>query len=74
MRVNGEFRPVLGRICMDQCMVDVSGLEVNVGDEVEVFGPGELSASVVANWVETLNYEILTRLERSRIGRILLEG
>ncbi|MBC7647484.1 MAG: alanine racemase [Pseudopedobacter sp.] len=74
MRVNGELRPVLGRICMDQCMVDVSGLELKVGDEVEVFGPGDLSASRVASWVDTIDYEILTRLERGRIGRVLLEG
>jgi len=73
VRVGRELRPVLGRICMDQFMVDVSGLELNVGDEVEIFGPGTLSATEVAGWVDTIDYEILTRLERGRIARVLLE-
>jgi len=73
VKVGRELRHVLGRICMDQFMVDVSGLELSVGDEVEVFGPGELSATEVAGWVDTIDYEILTRLERGRIARVLLE-
>ncbi len=73
IKVASELRPVLGRICMDQFMVDATGLELRVGDEVEVFGPGDLSATEVAAWVDTIDYEILTRLERGRIKRILLE-
>ncbi|KEF33681.1 alanine racemase [Deinococcus sp. RL] len=66
--VGGERRPVLGRICMDQLMVDVTGLPTRVGDWVEVWGPGDLTASEVAAWGGTVEYELLTgvgpRVER----------
>ena len=39
MLVNGKFAPVVGRICMDQCMLDVTDIpDVKMGDEVVVFG------------------------------------
>lgn len=50
--VAGERRPVLGRICMDQCMVDVTGLEVRPGDWVEAWGADEITVSDVAAWGE----------------------
>ncbi|MCP2013890.1 alanine racemase [Deinococcus sp. HSC-46F16] len=66
--VAGERRPVLGRICMDQMMVDVTGLPVQVGDWVEVWGAGEITVSEVAAWGGTIEYEVLTgvgaRVER----------
>lgn len=66
--VAGERRPVLGRICMDQMMVDVTGLPVRVGDWVEVWGAGEITVSEVAAWGGTIEYEVLTgvgpRVER----------
>ena len=67
--LGGEWRPVLGRICMDQCLVDVTGLDVAVGDWAEVLGPGEVNADTVAGWAGTISYEVLTglggRVERS---------
>ncbi|GGK21623.1 alanine racemase [Deinococcus malanensis] len=60
--VQGERRPVVGRICMDQCMVDVTGLEVRAGDQVECWGSGELTVSEVAAWGDTIEYEVLTGL------------
>lgn len=66
--VAGERRPVLGRICMDQCMVDVTGLNVRPGDWVEVWGAGEITVRDVAAWGGTVEYEVLTgvgpRVER----------
>lgn len=66
--VAGERRPVLGRICMDQLMVDVTGLPVRVGDWAEVWGAGEITVSEVAAWGGTVEYEVLTgvgaRVER----------
>lgn len=66
--VAGERRPVLGRICMDQMMVDVTRLPVRVGDWVEVWGAGEITVSDVAAWGGTVEYEVLTgvgaRVER----------
>lgn len=62
VRLSGVWRPVLGRICMDQCMADASGLDVAVGDWAEVFGPGEVDADTVAGWAGTISYEVLTGL------------
>jgi len=70
--VGGERRPVLGRICMDQLMVDVTGLGVQVGDWAELWGRGEVSVSDVAAWGETVEYEVLTGLG-TRVER-RLEG
>lgn len=68
--IGGERRPVLGRICMDQCMVDVTGLDVAVGDWAELWGEGEITVTDVAAWGETVEYEVLTGLGR-RVERAL---
>lgn len=66
--IGGELRPVLGRICMDQMMVDVTGLNVQVGDWAELWGNGDLTVTDVARWGDTIEYEVLTgigtRVER----------
>ena len=66
--VGGVKRPVVGRICMDQMMVDVGGLEVRPSDRVTLFGPGALGAEGVARLVGSISYELLTGLG-SRITR-----
>jgi alanine racemase len=60
--IGGERRPVLGRICMDQMMVDVTGLDVGPGDWAELWGRGEITVSNVAAWGDTIEYEVLTGL------------
>ena len=66
---------VLGRICMNMLMVDVSHLkEVSVGEEVVLLGRSraeELSASQVAEWAGTIHYEMTTQIH-AEIPRILL--
>ncbi len=66
--VQGERRDVLGRICMDQFMLDVSGLDVKPGDWVEVWGEGRVHPGEVAQWGGVAEYELLTgvgtRVER----------
>ncbi len=63
MTVNGIRVPVVGRICMDQCMIDVSDVHtIHVGDEVTVFGNGTDGSSTVtelASLADTINYELL---------------
>jgi alanine racemase len=60
--------PVVGRICMDQILVDVGELEFEVGTPVTIFGNSSITAEHVAGWAGTNAYEILTsvgnRLER----------
>ncbi|SMB91862.1 alanine racemase [Deinococcus hopiensis] len=70
--VQGERRPVRGRICMDQMMVDVTGLRVQPGEWVEVWGAGEITVSDVAEWGGTVEYEVLTGLG-ARVERVALE-
>lgn len=61
--VNGKFVPVLGRICMDQCMIDVTDVNnINIEDEVVLFGAQEgLSIPIeeLAQIEGTINYELL---------------
>lgn len=61
--INGEFAPIVGRICMDQCMVDVTDVksDVNVGDEVVLFGKqggSEIKIEDVASCIGMINYEL----------------
>ena len=70
--VQGQVRPVRGRICMDQFMLDVSGLGVTVGDWIEVWGEGPVTLSDVASWGETVEYEVLTGLGQ-RVERVAAE-
>lgn len=76
--VNGEFAPVVGRICMDQCMIDVSGLnsQVKVGDEVVIFGKqgdNEITIEDVASLMETINYEVICIIGK-RIPRVYIKS
>jgi alanine racemase len=75
--VNGEFAPVVGRICMDQCMIDVTDLkhEVKVGDEVVLFGcqgGSCISVDELASEIGTINYEIVCIIGK-RIPRVYLK-
>ena len=71
--IGGHSAPVLGRVCMDQMMVDVSGLDdVKEGDEAVVFGgPGADSLNDVANKVGSIPYEIMCGLAL-RVPRVYL--
>ena len=61
--------PVIGSVCMDMTMLDVSDIEgVQVGDEVIVFG-SELPVEQVADWAGTIPYEIMTSVSQ-RVKRI----
>ncbi|MEZ5014619.1 MAG: bifunctional UDP-N-acetylmuramoyl-tripeptide:D-alanyl-D-alanine ligase/alanine racemase [Chitinophagales bacterium] len=58
--LHGKEAPVLGRICMDMCMVDVTEIpEAQAGDRVEIFGD-HISIEEVARRQETIAYEIMT--------------
>ncbi len=60
---------VIGRVCMDQCMIDVSGLDVSVGDEVVIFGEDENDLSRLASLAGTIEYECLCLIS-ARVPRI----
>lgn len=66
--INGEEAPVIGRICMDQCMVDVTGLDVKTEDEVTVFGSGK-SVYELSDAIDTIPYEIICDIGK-RVPRV----
>ncbi|MCW5899560.1 MAG: bifunctional UDP-N-acetylmuramoyl-tripeptide:D-alanyl-D-alanine ligase/alanine racemase [Flavobacteriales bacterium] len=70
--IHGKAAPIVGRVCMDMCMVDVTGIPCDVGDEAIVFGPehpvGELAAAL-----GTIPYEVLTSIP-PRVKRVYLRG
>jgi len=69
--VNGNLAPVIGLVCMDMTMVDITGITVAEGDEVIVFGES-LSVHDVAEWAQTIPYEILTGISQ-RVKRVYYE-
>lgn len=64
--IDGVLRPIVGRVAMDQFVVDLGTQDLpHVGDDVHVFGPGdhgELTADAWAEALDTIGYEIVTRL------------
>jgi len=72
MLVNGQLAPVTGSICMDMAMIDITGITgVQEGDDVVVFGKN-LSIAQLAQWAETIPYEIMTGISQ-RVKRIYYE-
>ncbi len=71
VRINGHVVPQIGRICMDMCMADVTGLDVRVGDEVEIFGQN-MPIDTVAEKAGTIHYE-LTCAVSPRVPRVYME-
>jgi len=62
--------PQVGRICMDQFMVNVGDDEVNVGDDVILLGEG-IKAEDLAEWTDTNSYEVLTSIS-ARVPRVFI--
>lgn len=71
--VNGKLAPVVGRICMDQCMIDVTECgDVKVGDEVIIMGESQgikIDADDLAAQIGTISYEILCMVSK-RVPRV----
>ncbi|HEU0064147.1 MAG TPA: bifunctional UDP-N-acetylmuramoyl-tripeptide:D-alanyl-D-alanine ligase/alanine racemase, partial [Flavisolibacter sp.] len=67
--VKGKLAPVIGSVCMDMTMVDVTDIkEVKEGDDVVVFGQ-KLSIEDLAQWIDTIPYEIMTGISQ-RVKRV----
>ncbi|GGO76448.1 alanine racemase [Nocardioides deserti] len=70
--IAGKQRPVRGRVCMDQLVVDLDGDRPEPGTDVVLFGTGRDGAPTAQDWAEaagTISYEIVTRFGGSRVTR-----
>jgi alanine racemase len=66
--IKGTKVPIIGNVCMDMCMADITGLDVETGEEAEIFGE-KISIDEVAAKCQTIPYEILTSIPR-RVKRV----
>jgi len=73
--LKGKLAPVIGRICMDQCMIDITDIDgVKIGDEVILMGEDEnnkFTADKIAELMGTINYEIVCMISK-RVPRVYI--
>lgn len=69
--INGHRAPIIGNVCMDMCMVDVSGIPCKEGDDVVIFGEGYPIEEFAKN-SETISYEVLTNVS-ARVKRVYFQ-
>lgn len=66
--VNGKEAPIIGRICMDTCMIDVTNIDVNLGDEAVIFDYDGVKLEEIAALTNTIHYEVITTIGK-RVDR-----
>ena len=77
--LGGRLRPVVGRVCMDQVVVDcgpTAADEVAVGDRAVLFGPGDAGEPTAQDWADelgTIHYEVVTGVHGSRVTRTVVD-
>lgn len=69
--IDGNYVPIIGNVCMDMIMTDITGLDCEEGDEVIVFG-GPQHATALAEAGNTISYELITGISQ-RVKRVLVE-
>lgn len=70
VKINNKFAPIIGNVCMDMIMVDVTTIDCKEGDEVVIFDNQQMIESL-AKQSNTISYEILTAISQ-RVQRILI--
>lgn len=73
--IQGKKVPVIGNICMDQCIIDITGLDVKRDDEVILFGGNNsdgITIDSVAQLLQTINYEIVCMVSK-RVPRVYIK-
>ena len=69
--INGSYAPIIGDVCMDLCMVDVTDIKAEEGDQVVIFGK-DLSVVEMSKSINTIPYEILTAVS-PRVKRVYIK-
>jgi len=68
--INNQLAPIIGNVCMDACMVDITNVSAEIGDEVILFG-AELPITDMASKLNTIPYEVITSISR-RVKRVYI--
>jgi alanine racemase len=68
MLINGKLAPIIGNVCMDMCMLDITDVPAKEGDEVIVFG-ADHPATEMSKTLDTIPYEVLTGISQ-RVKRV----
>lgn len=71
MIIKGKSAPIVGNVCMDMCMLDITDIQCSEGEEVIVFG-SEYSAYEIARDMDTIPYEVFTGISR-RVKRVYFQ-
>ena len=69
--INGNLCPIVGKVCMDSIMVDVSDIECKLGDEVYIWDNDLIKVEDIAKECNTINYEIISTIS-SRVPRVFI--
>ena len=69
--INNKKSPIVGNVCMDMIMVDITGIDCEEGDEVIIFNQN-YSAEDLAESAGTISYELITSISQ-RVGRKIIE-
>lgn len=68
--INGKKVPIVGTICMDSFMIDVTGIDVKIGDDVYIWDNNSITVEEIAKQCESINYEILSTIS----NRVIRKG
>ncbi|MBL7471325.1 alanine racemase [Robertkochia sediminum] len=71
LTIKGKRAPIIGNVCMDMLMVDITGIDCEEGDEVLVFGK-ETTAATLAAAAGTISYELITAISQ-RVKRVIVD-
>ena len=71
MLVNGKLAPIIGNVCMDMCMLDITDVQAREGDEVIVFG-ADYPVTIMAEAIGTIPYEVLVNVSQ-RVKRVYFQ-
>jgi len=68
VKINGKTASIIGNVCMDTCMIDITDIDVKVGDEAVIFDYDNENIQKIAELTQTINYEVITNIGK-RVDR-----